>query len=189
MTPVAELMLTKAEFLRWIEAPERRRQRFEWAEGKVVQQANVTLNHGIIAGNIHYLFLSLLDREVWCAFISDVYVEQNGSYRLPDVIVTRLGADGKRRSVTEPVVLVEVLSSTSVERDFHDKLAEYPGFASLEAYIIASQDEPKCWLWERGKSGTFAERPRISQGRADSIVLGQRGIELPLAEIYRSTDV
>ena len=70
------------------------------------------------------------------------------------------------------------------DRDFTDKLEEYTRFPSLEAYIIASQDEPICWIWERDASTGFPAKPVEIAGRDSSIALAGRAIALPPAELY-----
>jgi Uma2 family endonuclease len=101
----------------------------------------------------------------------------------PDVLVERVHPDGKALSTDEPVLLVEVLSPSSVGTDMVAKLAEYTSLPSLEAYIVASQEEPICWIWQRtGEARSFAQKPA---GRDKSIEIAALGIALPMGEIYR----
>jgi Uma2 family endonuclease len=100
-------------------------------------------------------------------------------------LVERLNADGKALSTQSPVVLIEVLSPSSTGTDMTEKLAEYTSLPSLEAYIVASQDEPICWVWQRGEDRAFPKKPKEIAGRDKSIDIAALGISLPLAEIFR----
>ena len=81
---------------------------------------------------------------------------------------------------------MEVLSPSSVGTDMVEKLAEYTSLASLEAYIVASQDEPICWVWQRsGEDRSFPKTPEEIAGRDKAIMIAALGISLPLSEIYR----
>ena len=84
-----------------------------------------------------------------------------------------------------PHVVVEVLSPSTESLDFNLKPPEYMGLASLVAYVIASQDEPMCWAWLRGKNGQFPAEPTLFKGRDIIKVSGKPQIEIPLAEVYR----
>jgi hypothetical protein len=67
-----------------------------------------------------------------------------------------------------------------------EKLAEYTSLPSLEAYIVASQDEPICWVWQRtGADRSFERKPEDISGRDKAIEIGALGISLPMSEIYR----
>lgn len=81
--------------------------------------------------------------------------------------------------------MVEVLSPSSVARDFVEKCAEYQTFATLEAYIVASQDEAICWIWQRRDDGSFPDCPDEVAGREAMIELTASRISLPMAKIFR----
>lgn len=101
------------------------------------------------------------------------------------------GQAGRRAEA--PVLLIEVLSPTVTGIDLTEKPAEYTSFNSLEVYIVASQDEPICWVWQRSgsKAGdsapprAFPPRPAELAGRDQALEIPALGISLPLAEIYR----
>lgn len=180
-----DLRLSKPEFLRWIDAPERRAAKFEWSGGRVVQMANVTRAHVLIASNVMGLLRQALDLSRWAVYPADFYVESEEFLRIPDVIVEAAGGDLKARSTSEPVLLFEILSPSSVKTDLVDKPAEYARFASLETYVVLSQDEVVAWLWERQPGGAFPAMPAEVRGREAGLALTTRGISLPLAEVYR----
>ena len=113
--------------------------------------------------------------------------------RFPDILVEPFSTELKERRSQFPVMLVEVLSPSTTGVDLTEKPAEYMSFDTLEAYVVASQDEPICWMWQRTAAGSepssaprvFPQLPAEISGRDQSIGLTALGIELPLAEIYR----
>jgi hypothetical protein len=67
------------------------------------------------------------------------------------------------------------------------KLAEYTSLPSLEAYIVASQDEPLCRVWQRhGEERDFPQEPHVIKGGEAVIALPALAISLPLSVIYRN---
>ena len=89
----------------------------------------------------------------------------------------------------KPVLLVEVLSPSSEERDLSVKPTEYLSLPTLDTCIVASQDEVLCYVWQRQLDGTFAEAPQKLQGRDQVIQVPGLGLAIPLAEVYRGIDV
>jgi hypothetical protein len=76
-----------------------------------------------------------------------------------------------------------VISPASATADLGDKAAEYLRLASLFAYLVLAQDEPKAWIWLRGESG-FPPGPHVVAQPAAVIDIAALGISLPLSEIY-----
>jgi len=177
------LKLDKAAFCAWLEHQEHRH---EWKEGRVVQMTNVTKAHVRVAANFIRAISARLDLDRWSVTQSDLGVEDEEFVRFPDVIVEPMDTDDESRRARQPVLLVEILSPSSVGIDFTEKLAEYTSFASLEAYIIASQDEPILWIWRRlAEIGAFPATPTEVNGRDSQVDVPGLGITLPLAELYR----
>jgi len=70
----------------------------------------------------------------------------------------------------------------------HIKAAEYMSLASLEAYIVAAQDEPRLWIWHRSSEADrhWPKVPHEVHGREKAVPVAALGLDLPMAEIYAS---
>ena len=179
-----DLRLDKAAFKRWSRDQERK---YEWKDGRVVQMSNVTRGHASIAMNIAMALGARLDRDAWRIVASDFGVENATFLRFPDVLVEPMGGDLAGRRSENAVVLFEVLSPSSVDIDMIEKPAEYMTFATLEAYVVASQDAALCWIWQRDPATrAFPAKPERIAGREQAIPFKKLAIDLPLAEIYRN---
>ncbi len=174
--------LSKDEFCRWIE---RQEAKFEWKDGRVVQMSNVSKAHARVTANLLRTISARLDLDRWSVTASDLGVEAEGFIRYPDIIVEPMDTDDKGRRARAPVLLVEVLSPSSVGIDFTEKRAEYASFASLQAYLVVSQDEALVWAWQRGDDGLLPAMPVEIAGREASIHLAGLSLDVPLAEIFR----
>lgn len=174
---------TKTEFLRWVQG---REGQFEFKNGQVIMQAGGTRRHGWIAARFIRALASRLDDALWAVGTTDNAVEIGEDVRYPDVVVERLSGSATSLSTSSPVVLVEALSPSSAETDKIVKLAEYTSVASLECYIIASQEEPGCLVWQRGGGQrSFPNEPAVVGGLAASIAIAALSVVIPLEEIYR----
>jgi Uma2 family endonuclease len=176
--------MTKAEFLHWVQEQEGR---FELVDGRVVMQAGGTQRHSWIAARFITAFSTRLDPAAWAVGTADLAVEIGEDIRFPDVVVERLIGDGTALSTGKPVVLVEVTSGSSEETDSGVKLDQYTSLTSLECYIVASQKEARCLVWQRGGEGrAFSAKPAIHKGQSAAIAIDALGISIPLEEIYRN---
>lgn len=185
MNAPLDLKLDPATFLQWVQG---REGRYELEGGRVVQQmTGGSRNHSLVAGRFTKAFNAVLDEALWNVMAADLAVTLGDSTRFPDVLVERAGGDGKALETSEPVLLVEVLSPSSVARDLNIKATEYLALPSLEAYIVASQDEPIVWIWQRGTDGThdFPKLPVEINGRDQPINLRFFGFAIAMQSLYR----
>ena len=183
MNSPLEINLDKHAFLRWAES---REGRFELKGNRVVMMAGGTRNHARIFSRVSSLLTQKLDPAKWSVTNADLAVEIGEDIRYPDVLVERLPMDGKALSTSAPVFIAEVLSPSSLALDLHEKAAEYMSLTSLEAYLVAAQDEPRAWLWQRSIEGAraFPPRPQEFFGPQATIALTALGVEFGLAEVY-----
>ena len=173
---------TADEFLRWNEGREGKR---EFVRGKVVElMINVTRNHAEIAANVIHLMRGQFDRKLFSVGSADFAVRTPDGIRFPDVFVDRKNrqATGSDLAAIEPIILVEVLSPTSLARDFHEKMKDYQGVPSLLYYLILAHDGPRAWLTARLRDGWSATE-QIA-GLTSTIFFPEFDIALPLADIY-----
>ena len=186
MTAHPFLIVDKATFYRFLAAaPEGHR--YEYVRGRIVQDmGGGTLKHSKLARRFSQVIERQLDASQWeVSNGSDRGVETAVTIRLPDAVVERTGAPDDSLATTEPVIIVEVLSETSGERDLEAKPVEYTSLPSLQAYIVASQDEPVCQVWLRGTDGSFPGQPATIEGRDQVIHIPALSVAIPLAEVYR----
>lgn len=185
MTDHPFILVDKATFHRFVKTVPGG-QRFEYVNGRIVH----TMIGGIHAHNQMSLraamaFSRQLDPAQWVVSVADRGVETSRTIRFPDVVVEREGADAKSLVATEPVLIVEVLSEGSSERDLDTKPKEYLSLPSLMAYIVAAQETPAAQIWLRGADGSFTAQPATIEGRDQMIHIPALSVAIPLAEVYR----
>jgi Uma2 family endonuclease len=179
----SKMPTTADEFLRWNEGREGKR---EFVRGKVVEMMiNATKRHVVLAGRLVAILLRHLPYPAYAVGSADFGIKTPDGVRFPDVFVDKETEDSKDSDLAarHPVLLAEVLSASSVGRDFIEKLADYTGIPSLLHYLILSQDEPRVWLWTREGAAEWSG-PREISGDEDMIELTGFGIELSMAELY-----
>jgi len=174
----------RAEFFAWLQT--REGGRYELKDGEIVVHPGASRNHARVTGQFAFQFRSKLPREDWEITVGDFAVEIGDDIRYPDGLVERRADDGQAYGTIAPMFLVEVVSPTSAGRDLTVKANEYTSLPSLQAYIVASQDQPVMWFWQRDAgTGAFSELPIEIEGAERSIDIAALRISLPLIEIYR----
>ena len=190
MTAHALMYVDRDTFYRFVTKADERF-RYEWVRGWIMQQqAGGTRRHGRLGAAFCRVLGNLLDLDRWAISNPDRLIHMPGSTRYADALVESIGAASDDSIRTDcPVLIVEVLSPSSEERDLSVKPEEYLALASLDTYIVASQDQVLCYVWQRKPDGTFNEAPTRIEGRDQMIQVPGLGIAIPLAEVYRGIDV
>lgn len=161
----------------------------EYFGGEIFAMAGASVRHNRIAGNVYAALRAGLRGSDCEAFGSDLRVRTPGGlYTYPDVLVVCGGIQlsGERlETVTNPALIVEVLSASTKDYDRGQKFELYKTIASLREYLLIEQDVP---LVERHFRANDAA-PDIWQRRhydapAARIELDALGVTLSLAEIY-----
>jgi Uma2 family endonuclease len=168
-------------FLAWAEG---REGRYELANGRVVMMTGGSVGHALVVRGLFKALDARLTDTDWIALTSDLAVRiGRNTVRYPDVVVHTKSGKIRDLAATNPVLIAEVLSPSSVTNDLGDKAAEYLHLESASAYVVLSQDEPKAWVWVRGAAG-FAAGPEVMKGGEAVIRIPVLSIEFPLAEVY-----
>ena len=187
MNAPLDIKLTKAEFFRWVQG---REGHFELSGGRIMQQmTGGTVRHFDLAEAIADLIKSKIDRTIWRITVGGPGVAVPTSAagvttRYPDVVVRPHGGAPTSLEINNPAVLVEVLSPSSMTVDLVIKPREYLSIPSLEAYIVANQDEPRLTVWARGADRAFPALPVEYADPKDDIRIEALTFAATLAEFY-----
>lgn len=117
----------------------------EYYKGIIYAMAGGSLSHNRIVGNV-YTSLHTGVRSTRCeAFNSDMrlVVNANGLYTYPDAMVicgSPEFAQGRNDTVTNPTVIVEVLSPSTQDYDRGGKFELYRTIPTLRDYVVVHQD-------------------------------------------------
>jgi Uma2 family endonuclease len=181
MNLAVDLKFSKAEFLRWVQ---RQEGRYELQNGRVVMMAGGSRAHSSIYFDLAMAIAARVDRNRWRVHTAEFAVEIGEDIRYPDVLVEAEGQMPDGFTASAPVLVAEVLSPSSLHLDFGIKATEYMSLPSLQVYIVAAQDAPRVWLWERDAEGKFPPEPEIIEGSEASLNLKPLALTIPLSEVF-----
>jgi Uma2 family endonuclease len=147
--------LTEAEYL------ERERLadfRSEFFDGEMFAMAGGTLRHSLIATNLAREFGNKLQNKRCTAFNADlrIKIDATGLFTYPDLSVIcgdPKFVDETEDTVTNPTLIVEVLSDSTEAYDRGKKFEHYRQIPSLREYLLVSQKEPRVEQFIRQENG------------------------------------
>ena len=184
MTAVPKQRYTIEEY---IELDKNSEERFEYFDGEVFAMAGSSPNHARISGRVYSILERLLSAGDCEAFNSEVRIKVPAAlpYRYPDVSAvcgeqiyeTIQGVE----MLVNPVLLVEVLSTSTAAYDLDAKFTEYQSIESFREYLLIAQDRPHVIRYVRQTQGWLRTE---TDGLENVVTLDSLGVSLPLNEIY-----
>lgn len=159
----------------------------ELVNGHVVAMAGATPRHNAIVANVLASLVPQTRGRGCRPLASDqrVFVPASGLYSYPDVTIIcgDFALHPKdSMTVTNPKVIIEVLSEGTEAFDRGAKFAHYRGIPSLQTYVMIAQHETRVERYERGAGAEWIFHESL--GEAASLELGAVGAMIPLADVY-----
>ncbi len=115
-----------------------------------------------------------------------VYIEAENTALYPDALVISEQPEfwqGRTDLITNPVVIVEVLSRSTRKYDLKDKFSLYKLIPSFKEYITIEQNKPGVESWFKQDEETWKINRFTELNQA--LHIRSLGVNIPLAEIYK----
>jgi Uma2 family endonuclease len=185
--PSAEPYVTFEDF---VAAEQDSETKHEWLDGVVYAMGGGTLEHSRLAGRMTAILSSKLAGR--CTILTSdamVYVRETDFATYPDASVVCGAMDVQRvlrnkkvigEALTNPTILVEVLSESTESYDRGEKFAHYMRLASLREYVLVSQGEPYVEVFRRDGDEWVLRTAMAGQ----MLELTSQGIQIAVDAIY-----
>lgn len=161
----------------------------EYYRGEIFQMAGGSVSYNRIIFNLSGLLYQQLSGSSCEAFNSNMrlLVKPNGLYTYPDLMIICGPLElvpSRTDTVTNPLVIIEVLSESTAEYDRTDKFELYKALETLQNYVLVDQHRPYIQCY-----GRLVEEPRLwtvetYRHLAESLRLPALDISLNLEQIY-----
>lgn len=128
--------------------------RSEYDNGQIIEMTGGTIDHNQISGNC-YIALSLsLRGQDYRVFMADVklWIPKFNKATYPDVMVVAGAPEyylNRRTTITNPSIIIEVLSESTKAYDFNEKLKMYRSIPTLQEHILIDQYKPEIDQYHR----------------------------------------
>ncbi len=161
--------------------------RSEYENGEIVQMAGGSFRHIRIISNISRFIGNKVSDD--CSSLPNemkVYVQAIDRFYYPDITVLcdEPSFHQKRTdTITNPVLIVEVLSDSTEAKDRGEKFFAYQTLESVQEYILVSQNRAAAEQFIKQTDGSWKYLATI--GLESSVKLESIDVELSLQEIYQ----
>ena len=196
-TPAAQTRLTPEEYIAFERKalPDAEIVRHEYINGELIAMSGASRAHNLITINISTALHSRLRGSECETYANEMRVSTptTTSYFYPDVVVVceePRFEDDVFDTLLNPIILVEVLSPSTEVYDRREKFAHYRQLASLQEYVLVTQDKVLVEHYRRqekqgsvpvpGKDWIFTDFQELE----GILPLTSIQCELPLQEIY-----
>lgn len=158
---------------------------FELVEGVIVMMTNPTETHEQIASNIGAPLKLAMDPRGCRTYQGGIRVQRSDDSRdtdkpRPDIVVRR-GAVSSKTYITDPLVVVEVLSPSTIDVDRGPKLDFYKSLPTIRHIAFVYQDQTRVEHYRRGEQGFELE---VLTQREDVLHFEAVEFRIDLARIY-----
>lgn len=117
----------------------------EFVDGEIIPMAGATANHNILTAKFLARILLALEDLNYSVFMSDMrlWMPEHKRYTYPDVMVIEgksVFTDEKQTAITNPLLIVEILSNSTQSYDRADKFKLYRSIPSFKEYVLIYQN-------------------------------------------------
>lgn len=165
--------------------------RSEYYRGEIFAMSGGSANHNRICGNLYLALREMLEDKPCEAFITDMrlHVRKNSLYTYPDVMVVcgRIAyINGRTDTITNPVVIIEVLSESTQAYDRGAKFELYRAIETLQDYVLVDQARVHVEYFHRLEDSRWL----LAEFNELEAVLRLEAIavEIPLSRVYQRVE-
>ncbi len=159
----------------------------EYYKGEIFAMSDASLEHNIISSNLMGELTSKLKGKNCRPFSSEfrTYIPKNSLYTYPDILVVcgkPETTDDKFDTLTNPAVIIEILSASTKNYDKGEKFTLYRGIESLKEYILIDSEKIAIEKFLKNENGSWqlTEYKTITE----SFVIDTIKISLLLSDVY-----
>lgn len=182
--PATDPRTTYGEYLAIEEATG---QKHEWLDGQVYAMAGGTPTHSGLSGRMIAALDALIGDRPCVAHSSDLKLRvpksRLASYAEAVVVCGEPSRDEEDpNAVTNPMVIVEVLSDSTERWDRVGKFRHYRALQSLRDYVLVSQHDRHIEVYSRDAAGRWV---MSEAGEGESVAVASLGGVIDVDRVYR----
>jgi Uma2 family endonuclease len=148
--------------------------------------------HNEIIGDLIFLLKAALKGKAYSIFVTDqrLWIPDRNIYTYPDSMVIPRPVElqpGRKDTVTNPVFIAEVLSSSTQGYDRGDKFAAYRTIAAFQEYLLIDQSQHRVEHYTKQSENQwlFTEH----RDEAARLLLSSIPVEIALVDLYENIEL
>ena len=174
----------------YLQLEEQAEYRSEYRDGEIISMTGGTTNHNEISGNLYSSLKFALKKQNYRVYIADVrlWIPRHRVYTYPDVMLIKgepIYSDKGTTTVTNPVMIAEVLSPSTQNYDQGDKFNYYRSIPEMQEYILISQKQRHIMQYSKTEAGWLLTEYETEEA---IIKMTEVDLELELSDLYTGVD-
>lgn len=175
----------------YLELEEQAEFKSEYRDGEIVPMTGGTTNHNQIALNLAASIKIAIKGQNYRIYINDVrlWIPKYRQYTYPDVMVIEgqpVYTGTNRTTVTNPSLIVEVLSKSTQNYDQGNKFLYYRSIPEFKEYILIDQYQYHVMHYVKTADGKWVFDE--IEGESANLVLETVDFEITLSDLYEQVD-
>jgi Uma2 family endonuclease len=175
----------------YLSLEERAEFKSEYYQGEIFSMAGASLNHNRIVRNLLVGLSRAVAQQPYEVFANDVkvWIPQANAYTYPDVLLLAEPpqfAEKRNDTVTNPLIIIEVLSDSTKDFDRSGKFELYRTLPSLREYILVHQDKIQLEQFIKQSEKQWLMREYDTEETA--LEFTNVPIQVTLADMYAKVD-
>ena len=163
----------------------------EYRDGEIILMSGGTTNHNQITLNFCRKFPLTIEEQEYNIYINDVRlsIPQHRLFTYPDIMVIKGKPiyEGKgRTNVTNPAIIVEVLSESTRYYDWTDKFKYYRSIPEFQEYLLI--DQYRFYVAQYFKQGDGQWVFKDYEGGETVLKLASANFEISFQDLYQRVD-
>jgi len=167
-----------------------KKERTEYIQGKMVRIGRASAHHNLISNNFSSSLWNVLRNQGYKIYQSEVRVtnEDRSSFVYPDIVLvkgTPQYIDREQDTISNPVLVVEILSEASAEIDRTAKFEIYQSIGAIQEYVLVHEHKIGVERYFRdGDEWLYTAKTDLSA----KIALKSLQLSTPLTDIYEAVE-
>ena len=172
----------------YLELEEKAEFKSEFVNGDIIPMAGATANHNILTAKFLARILLALEDLDYAVFMNDMrlWMPDQERYTYPDVMVVKgqpIFTDEKQTGITNPCLIVEVLSNSTGEYDRENKFKLYRSIPSFQEYILVEQTSYGVEQYAKQTNGQWILDDYVGENAV--LKLESVDFEISLMDLYK----
>ena len=164
----------------------------EYCDGQIVPMAGGKVNHNQLAINLTSAINYHIRKKPYRVFMSDLrlWIPDCRLYSYSDVMVASqplVFAENREDTITNPLMITEVLSDSTEKYDRGDKFRMYRTIPDFKEYLLISQTAMQVEKFTKNDSNQWVLSEYSK--KEDKIAFASFEFEISLDELYEGVDI
>lgn len=181
MQTAEQLRFSAEDYLAWEET---QAEKHEFVAGEVFAMVGARQDHVIVSGNIFAALKQRLRGTPCRPYVADLKlkIEAADAFFYPDVMVSCHPGDlGNQQYISNPTIIVEVLSDSTADYDRGGKFVAYRKLDALKEYLIVDIGARRVECFRRTADNDWLLHEYFGE---ETCILTSLNIDIPMAEIF-----